>query len=99
MAAPAPGRRTKNQDEKGRLKRVSLGTPDTLTAQDSDEHGAWKTAFLIMFLLSLLALALRFLFNKAFFTPEFEISLVYLPTTILLAVWVLEALKVRRLGG
>ena len=68
-----------------------------MTGQDGDEHAAWKAAFLTMFFFSVLALVLRFLINRAFFTPEFEVSLVYLPTVLLLAVLLSESLKATRL--
>ncbi len=69
-----------------------------MTGLESDEHEAWKAAFLIMLFFSLLSLTLRLLFGRAFFTLEFEISLVHIPTVLLLSVWLLEGRK-RNSGG
>ena len=66
-----------------------------MTVNSSDESFAWKSAFLVMLLLSLLAIGLRLL-EQAFFSPEFEVSLVYVPTGVLFAVWLSEALRGRR---
>lgn len=63
-----------------------------MTVSSGDESFAWKAAFLVMLVFSLLAIGLR-LFERAFFSPEFEVSLVYVPTAVLFAVWLSEALR------
>jgi hypothetical protein len=54
---------------------------------DADEHYSLKAASTVMLLLSLLSLGLRFGLSRPFFSPEFEASLVYVPTVVLSAAW------------
>ena len=60
--------------------------------EESDEHFAWKAALVIMGVFSIIALGFRGLAlwgvsGYTFFTPEFEVSLVYIPTIVLLVGW------------
>ena len=59
-----------------------------MSAQVNDEHFAWRAAFAIMALFSALALVARVLgllgFGVTpFFSDEFTVSLVYIPTLVL----------------
>ena len=94
MVATTSDGRTEEESEEGRLKGSGQSLR-TLTVNSSDESFAWKSASLVMLLLSFLAIGLRLL-ERAFFSPEFEVSLVYVPTAVLFAVWLLETMRGRR---
>jgi len=55
---------------------------------DADERYSLKAASTVMLIVSVLSLGLRFVLNRPFFPSwEFEGSLVYVPTVVLLAAW------------
>ncbi len=61
---------------------------------DHDETFSWRAAFVIMGLVSLLAVIMRFL-GKDLFTLEFEGSILFLPTVLLLVAILYEWLSMR----
>ncbi len=59
---------------------------------DHDETFSWRAAFVIMGLVSLLAVIMRLL-GKDLFTLEFESSILFLPTVLLLVAILYEWLS------
>jgi hypothetical protein len=51
------------------------------SATPSDERTAWIHAFLVLFLISIVMLALR-LTGRQFLVLEFEVALIYFPTAL-----------------
>lgn len=64
-----------------------------MTGSETDEPFALKASLIVMIIVAVTMLALRFLINRPIFTPEFEASLVYVPTLVLLGAWYSERSK------
>ncbi len=101
MVAPARWRRAAGKAEERRLgNRPGRGG---LTTVESDEHFAWNAALVIMALLSLLVIVAMVLRWSGFgvvlfFSDEFVVSLVYIPTLVLVLGWLAERRESRAIS-